>query len=100
MIMSSWIGDPEPDRNMIQKRECWAHSRFCSKVLTYSKHQLIDTRYNFITHKQWLIRASISIGPHGFQQSASIACWIQSPQLNRYMGGWTASRSIKHMCGE
>ncbi len=98
--MSSWLGDPEPDRHMIQKRERWARSCFCSKVLTHSKHQLINTRYNFITHKQWLIRASISIGPHSFQQPATIARWIQLPELNGHIGSWTASRRIKHMCGK
>jgi hypothetical protein len=98
--MGSWISNPEPDRDTIQKWERGARSRLRGKVLTHSKHQLIDTHYNFITHKQWLTRASIDIGTHGFQQPVITAFWIKSPQLNRHIGGWAASRCIKHMCGE
>ncbi len=100
MVMSGWVSDPEPKRNLIQKRERWARSRFCSKVLTHSKHQLVDTRYKFLILKQWLIRPSISIGPHGFQQPATIAFWLQSPQLNRHIGARTTPGSVEHMCRE
>src|SRR5207302_11452928 len=72
----------------------------CSKVLTHSKHQLIDTHYQFIIAKQWLIWTSISISTHCFQQPVSITCRIKSPQLNRHSGGRAASRCIKHMCAE
>src|SRR6266568_2207230 len=100
MVMGSWISNPEPDRATIQKRDCGARYPLRSKVLTHSKHQLIDTHYQFIISKQLLIRTSISISTHCFQQRVLIACWIKSPQLNGHIGGWAASRCIKHMCSE